>query len=293
MMVAFWLACGKPEAPPPAPTETSSPAPTDTGFDAPTVPDSEPTDDSDDTEPTEETGGTHSEETEPVGPIPWIDLDAGTLSSALVASWSDAASGRSVTQADVARQPGLGSAAGFPVVWTDGVDDRLVGDAPGLLGDAPFTVILAGVVPGDQLNDASVVAFGRLDLPISGAAVTIDDYAVVLHTGGGEAARPTSGTFTPWFDVPTVISVRRTPGGLSSTTTVRVGGAAVVVAGSAVAPAYVDGPLQLGGVDGLGHAAVGLGAVQLFDVALTDEELAAAECALAEPRGITLAGGCP
>ena len=47
------LACGKTEAAPPAPAETSAPAPTDTGFDAPTVPDPLETGD---TDATEETG---------------------------------------------------------------------------------------------------------------------------------------------------------------------------------------------------------------------------------------------
>lgn len=214
-----------------------------------------------------------------------------------VGAWKDVSgNGRHVTQATAAARPILkpASVGGRRSLRFDGVDDVLATAAGlGLSGDLATTVFLV-VLPVSAIREEAYWGWG-------GAAVALDAIGLYANPsfGGGASGKYSvaySGAQNYNSTAPTaataqIITVKKSPGAISTTTSVTRNGVLATDAGlsSTGTPAVVNNPLYLGSwVSGNNKANANIAELLIYNRALSSGQQTQVERYLSQIYGVTL-----
>ena len=222
----------------------------------------------------------------------------GLADGANIATWVDGSgNGRNVSAAGVPPTYRVNQMNGFPVVRFDGSSDSLATASNfGLSGDPPFTVILAAKIASSNIEWGTFWAFGNNATPGGCAALDWHSGNLCLATSFNWDAYLQSGAFASYADTASIITVRRSPGAVGTTTEILLDGATQVITGVGNTPAIVDSLFQVGafgtvgGVTGGYRSIVDIAELLAYGIALTDPDRVALECSLGAKYNITVAG---
>ncbi|MGB8294728.1 MAG: hypothetical protein WCG85_04810 [Polyangia bacterium] len=222
----------------------------------------------------------------------------GLADGANVATWADGSgNGRNVSAAGVPPTYRVNQMNGFPIVRFDGSSDSLATASNfGLSGDPPFTVILAAKIASSNIEWGTFWAFGNNATPGGCAALDWHNSNLCLATSFNWDAYLQSGAFASYADTTSIITVRRSPGAVGTTTEILLDGATQAITGVGNTPAIVDSLFQVGafgtvgGVTGGYRSIVDVAELLAYGIALSDADRVTLECSLGAKYNITVAG---
>jgi hypothetical protein len=209
-----------------------------------------------------------------------------------VATWSDGSgNGRNVSAAGTPPTYRVNQMNGLPIVRFDGTDDELsTAGNFGLSGDPSFTVTLvAKISSSNSPSGPWMWAFDDLSHALTGACLQWRNGTLDIDTGDFNQAYPPANSFAAYADVPSIVTIRRTPGEIGQTTEFFFDGTKQSVSGVTATPTMTDGLFYVG--SGLGQRSIiDIAELLAYGIALRDADRVALECSLGAKYNITVAG---
>ena len=220
----------------------------------------------------------------------------GLADGATVATWSDGSgNGKDVAKAGVPPTYWANQMNGLPIVRFDGSDDELsTAGNFGLSGDPSYTVVLVAKVSSSNSPSSQPCFWNFGDPSQSGGGACLQwDGTLGLQTGLYQQAYTPAGSFATYADVPSIVTLRRTPGEIGQTTEIFFDGAKQTATGSPSTPLMIDAPFQVGAYPAQ-RSIMDVAELLAYGIALTDTDRATLECSLGAKYGIALdaALGC-
>jgi hypothetical protein len=217
----------------------------------------------------------------------------GLTDGANVATWSDGSgNGRDVSAAGTPPTYRVNQMNGLPIVRFDGSDDAFsTAGNFGLSGDPSFTVTLVAKISSSNSQSwrPTFWAFDQLGQALNGACLQWSDGTLDVDTGNYSQASPPTGSFATYADVPSIVTIRRTPGEVGQTTEFFFDGTKQTVTGVSGVPTMTDGLFYLGSW-GSQRSMVDVAELLAYGIALTDADRVTLECSLGAKYNITVAG---
>jgi hypothetical protein len=215
----------------------------------------------------------------------------GLADGASVTRWSDGSgNGKDVSAAGVPPTYRSNQINGLPIVRFDGSDDELSTAANfSLSGDPSFTVTLVANISSENSPSTGPVIwdFGDTSQPHGGMCLQWRSSTVEVETGYWYQIYPPVSSFVPLTDVPSIITIRRTPGALAQTTEMFFNGVKQAVTGPEDAETMVDDLFYVGSWRGQ-RSVADIAELLAFGSALTDADRVALECSLGAKYAISL-----
>jgi hypothetical protein len=181
---------------------------------------------------------------------------------------------------------------GLPIVRFDGSSDELsTAGNFGLSGDPSFTVTLVAKISSSNSPTASPMfwTFDDVSHALTGACLQWSNGAPDVDTGFFNRAYPPTGSFATYADVPSIVTIRHTPGEIGQTTEFFFDGTKQTVTGVSAVPAMTDGLFYVGSWRGQ-RSIMDVAELLAYGTALTDADRATLECSLGAKYNITVAG---
>ena len=217
----------------------------------------------------------------------------GLTDGANVATWSDGSgNGRDVSAAGTPPIYRVNQMNGLPIVRFDGSSDSLATAGNfGLSGDPSFTVTLVAKISSSNSPSTGpwMWAFDDLSHALTGACLQWRNGTLDIDTGNWNQAYPPANSFAAYADVPSIVTIRRTPGEIGQTTEFFFDGSKQTVTGASATPAMTDGLFLVGSWSGA-RSIMDVAELLAYGIALTDADRVTLECSLGAKYNITVAG---
>ncbi len=215
---------------------------------------------------------------------------AGRADGATVATWPDGSgNGKDVSAGGVPPTYRANQINGLPIVRFDGSDDELsTAGNFGMSGDPSYTVTLVAKVSSSNSPSTQACFWNFGDPSQSGGGACLQwNGTMGLQTGWYYQAFTPAGSFATYADVPSIVTIRRTPGEIGQTTEFFFDGTKQTAPGTASAPSMIDAPFRVGSYAGQ-RSIMDVAELLAFGIALTDTDRATLECSLGAKYAITL-----
>ena len=226
----------------------------------------------------------------------WLNSTAitGLADGAKVATWADGSgNGRNVSAAGVSPTYRVNQMNGLPIIRFDGSDDELsTAGNFGLSGDPSFTVTLVAKISSSNTADIVFWAFDDLTHALTGACLqwsSSSSGTMDFETGGVQRAYSPTNSFATYANVPSIVTIRRTPGLIGQTTEFFFDGTKQSVTGVSATPTMNDGLFYVGSWRGQ-RSTMDIAELLAYGIALTDADRVTLECSLGAKYNITVAG---
>ena len=217
----------------------------------------------------------------------------GLADGANVTTWTDGSgNGKNVSAAGTPPTYRVNQMNGLPIVRFDGSSDELsTAGNFGLSGDPSFTVTLVAKISSSNSPTASPMfwTFDDVSHALTGACLQWSNGAPDVDTGFFNRAYPPTGSFATYADVPSIVTIRHTPGEIGQTTEFFFDGTKQTVTGVSAVPAMTDGLFYVGSWRGQ-RSIMDVAELLAYGTALTDADRATLECSLGAKYNITVAG---
>jgi Concanavalin A-like lectin/glucanases superfamily len=217
----------------------------------------------------------------------------GLADGANVVTWSDGSgNGRNVSAAGTPPTYRVDQMNGLPIVRFDGSDDELsTAGSFGPSGDPSFTVTLVAKISSSNSPSSgpNFWAFDDMSHALTGACLQWRNGTVDVDTGYFNQAYPPANSFAAYADVPSIVTIRRTPGQVGQTTEFFFDGTKQTVTGVSAVPTMTDGLFYVGSWRGQ-RSIMDIAELLAYGIALTDADRVALECSLGAKYSITVAG---
>jgi hypothetical protein len=218
----------------------------------------------------------------------------GLADGANIATWADGSgNGRNVSAAGTPPTYRANQMNGLPVVRFDGSDDELsTAGNIGLSGDPSFTVTLVAKISSSNTADIVFWAFDDLTHALTGACLqwsSSSSGTMDFETGGVKRAYSPTNSFATYANVPSIVTIRRTPGLIAQTTEFFFDGTKRSVTGVSATPTMNDGLFYVGSWRGQ-RSIMDVAELLAYGIAMTDADRVTLECSLGAKYNITVAG---
>jgi hypothetical protein len=222
----------------------------------------------------------------------WLDASAitGVADGAAVTTWRDRGGIGNDVLAKSAAAPiyRTGQINGLPVVRFDaGTDELATPYNIGFVDDPPFTVFLVANISSSTPHMGVFWAFGDPSRWAGGGVMQWTNGNPGFETGWWVGAYPPVGSFEPYENIPSIVTMRRSPGPIGQTTEMFFDGSHKTMSGASQAPNMSDGPFSIGAWWGQRTVADYAEAL-VYRRTLSDADRAQVECYLAAKYAIAL-----